>query len=148
MPDNIFHLSKSFSSTNNHTRDACDSTPYDSKYYNWNTYALIKNTLCIKSFAFSCAQRVNDVDSWTHHIALMHLLRWQYNPRAICYSHWGPVSQICFGNLNIIGSDNGLSSGRRQARIWINANLLSVGTFGRNSKLKSKLKHFLPRKCF
>ena len=30
-------------------------------------------------------------------------------------NHWERVTHICVGNLNIIGSDNGLSPGRRQA---------------------------------
>ena len=32
-------------------------------------------------------------------------------------THWGRVTHICVGNLAIIGSDNGLSPGRRQAII-------------------------------
>ena len=32
--------------------------------------------------------------------------------------HWGRVTHICIGNLTIIGSDNDLSPGRRQAIIW------------------------------
>ena len=35
-------------------------------------------------------------------------------------THWGRVTHICVGNLTIIGSDNGLSPGRRQAIIWTN----------------------------
>ena len=31
---------------------------------------------------------------------------------------------ICVGKLTIIGSDNGLSPGRRQAIIWTNAGIL------------------------
>ena len=34
--------------------------------------------------------------------------------------------------LTIIGLDNGLSPCRRQAIIWINAGLLSIGTLGTN----------------
>ena len=30
-------------------------------------------------------------------------------------THWGRVTHICVGNLTIIGLDNGLSPGRRQA---------------------------------
>ena len=33
-------------------------------------------------------------------------------------THWGRVTHICVGKLSIIGSDNGLSPGRRQAIIW------------------------------
>ena len=32
-------------------------------------------------------------------------------------THWSRVTHICVGNLAIIGSDNGLSPGRRQAII-------------------------------
>ena len=46
--------------------------------------------------------------------------------------HWGRVTHTCFGNLTIIGSDNGSSSGRRQAIIWINAGILLVGPLGTN----------------
>ena len=35
-------------------------------------------------------------------------------------THWGRVTHICVGNLTIIGSENGLSPGRRQAIIWTN----------------------------
>ena len=34
---------------------------------------------------------------------------------------------ICVSELIIIGSDNGLSPGRRQAIIWINAGILFIG---------------------
>ena len=47
-------------------------------------------------------------------------------------THWGRVTHICVGNLTIIGSDNGLSPGRRQAIIWTNAVILSIGPLGTN----------------
>ena len=33
-------------------------------------------------------------------------------------THWGWVSHICVGNLNVIGSANGMSPDRRQAITW------------------------------
>ena len=45
-------------------------------------------------------------------------------------THWGRVMHICIGNLTIIGSDNGLSPGRRQVIIWTNAGILSIGPLG------------------
>ena len=46
---------------------------------------------------------------------------------------------ICVGNLIIIGSDNALSPGRRQAIIWTNAGLLLIGTLEQTSvKYQSK----------
>ena len=47
-------------------------------------------------------------------------------------THWGRVTHICVGNLTIIGSDNGLSPGRRQAIIWTNAGILLIGHWGTN----------------
>ena len=42
-------------------------------------------------------------------------------------THWGRLMHICVSKLNIIGSDNGLSPGRRQAIIWTNAGILLIG---------------------
>ena len=54
-----------------------------------------------------------------------------YCPRSVqvfnSLTDWGRV-----GNLTIIGSDNGLSPGRRQAIIWINDGILLIGTLGTN----------------
>ena len=47
-------------------------------------------------------------------------------------THWGRVTHICVGNLTIIGSDNGLSPGRRQAIIWTSAGVLLIGPLGTN----------------
>ena len=45
---------------------------------------------------------------------------------------WGRVTHICVGNLIIIGSNNGLSPGRREAIIWTNAGILLMLTLGTN----------------
>ena len=47
-------------------------------------------------------------------------------------THWGQVTHICVSKLTIIGSDNGLSPGRRQAIIWTNAGILLIGPMGTN----------------
>ena len=44
---------------------------------------------------------------------------------------------ICVSEIIIIGSDNGLSPSRRQAIIWTNAGILSIGPLG--TKLSEKL---------
>ena len=36
-------------------------------------------------------------------------------------------------DLTVIGSDNGLSSGRHQAIIWTNEEILLIGTLGQKS---------------
>ena len=43
------------------------------------------------------------------------------------------MMHICVGNLVVIGSDNGLSPGRRQAIIWTNAGIVLIGPLGTNS---------------
>ena len=47
-------------------------------------------------------------------------------------THWGRVTHICVGNLTIIGPDNGLSPGQRQAIIWTNVGILLIGPWGTN----------------
>ena len=42
------------------------------------------------------------------------------------------MTHICVGNLIIIGLDNGLSPGQRQAIIWTNAGILLIGPSGTN----------------
>ena len=53
-----------------------------------------------------------------HHQAI----RWTND--GLLLIHWGCVTHICVGKLTIIGSDNGLSPGRRQAIICTNAGIL------------------------
>ena len=47
-------------------------------------------------------------------------------------THWGRATHICASNLTIIASDNGLSSGRRQAIIWTNAGISLIGPLAIN----------------
>ena len=42
------------------------------------------------------------------------------------------MTHIYVSKLAIIGSDNGLSPGRRQAIIWTNAGMLLIRTLGTN----------------
>ena len=47
-------------------------------------------------------------------------------------THRARVMHICVGKLTVIGSDNGLSPGWRQAIIWTNAGILLIGPLGTN----------------
>ena len=47
-------------------------------------------------------------------------------------THWGRVTYICVGKITIIGSDNGLSPGRRQAIIQTNDGILLTEPLGTN----------------
>ena len=49
-----------------------------------------------------------------------------------CITHWGWVKHIFVSKLTIVGSNNGLSPGRRQAIIWTNVGMLSIGPLGIN----------------
>ena len=58
-------------------------------------------------------------------------------------THWGRVTHIRVSKLSIIGSDNGLSPGRRQAIIWNNDGIWLIRTFGKNfSEIFSKIHTF------
>ena len=58
-------------------------------------------------------------------------------------THWGRVTHICVGKQTNIGSDNGLSPGRRQAIIWTNAGILLIGPLGTNfSEISIKILTF------
>ena len=58
-------------------------------------------------------------------------------------THWGRVMHICVGKLTTIGSENGLSPGRRQAIIWTNAGILLIWTLGTNfSEISSEIHAF------
>ena len=50
--------------------------------------------------------------------------------KTIQLTHWRRTMHICVGKVNTIGSDNGLSPGRRQAIIWIIARTLLIGPLG------------------
>ena len=47
-------------------------------------------------------------------------------------THWARVTHICVSNLNIIGSDNGLSPKRHQGMIWTNTGILLIAPLGIN----------------
>ena len=63
--------------------------------------------------------------------------------------HWGRVTHICVSKLTIIGSDNGLSPGRRQAIIWTNDGMLLIRTLGTNFiEFLSKIRAFSLKKPY
>ena len=65
----------------------------------------------------------------------------------VWFTHWGRVTHICVSKLTIIGSDNGLSPGRRQAIIWTSAGILLIRTLGTNfSEMLSEIHAFWLKK--
>ena len=58
-------------------------------------------------------------------------------------TYWGRVTHICVSEITIIGSDNDLSPGRRQAIIWTNAGILLFGPLGTNfSEISTEIHTF------
>ena len=68
-------------------------------------------------------------------------------PSQWALTHWGRVTHICISKLTIIGSDNGLSPGRRQAIICTNDGILLIGALGTNfSEILIEIQTFSPWK--
>ena len=58
--------------------------------------------------------------------------RWPFCLVLDVFTHLGRVTHICVSNLTIIGWDNGLSPGRRQAIILTNDGILLIGPLETN----------------
>ena len=61
-------------------------------------------------------------------------------------THWGRVTHIYVSNFTIIGSDNDLSPGRRQAIIWINAVMLNEHLVANFSEISIGIHTFSSKK--
>ena len=99
--------------------------------FQWNFY---RNSSISKSHLQRGSHFVHDS---IHHYHLC----WRYDNTRCMHAciiwnhpltHWGRVTHICVSKLTIMGSDNGLSPGRRQAIIWTNAGILLIGPLGTN----------------
>ena len=69
--------------------------------------------------------------SSTHQCPVMHISH-QTRPALVQIIYWGQVTHICVSYFTVIGSDNGLSPGRRQAIIWTNAGILLIEPLATN----------------
>ena len=116
-------------------RDAHNRTPGHSHQYTGTSFpfpsdADISNThgkMTIKR-QILCVT-MNTVAIW--HMPVMWFLcklegHRQLFANIIILTHWGRVTHICVSELTVIGSDNGLSPGRRQAIIWTNDGILLI----------------------
>ena len=62
-------------------------------------------------------------------------------------THWSRVTHICVDKLTTIGSDNGLSPGRRHAITWTIVGILLIGPIGTNvSEISSGIQPFAFKK--
>ena len=101
-----------------------------------NTFENVCKMLSILSWP-QCVKVVTDgpttggahhTHGWLWRIACLYSLEDDCWP----LTHWGRVTHIGVVKLTIIGSDNGLSPGRRQAIIWTNAGILLIGPLETN----------------
>ena len=100
----------------------------NSKYLSWNVAMVIYLT----RFGLVIPYDNVDLGQISIYIDNGFLPDWLWCYQAITWTdidltHWGRVTHICVSKLTIIGSDNGLSPGRRQAIIWTNAVILLIG---------------------
>ena len=65
----------------------------------------------------------------SHYETPVSVVIWEVKP---ALTHWGRVTHICVSDVTSIGSDNGLSPGRRQAIIRTNAGILLIRPVGTN----------------
>ena len=72
----------------------------------------------------------NNSKTWRHYGTMESKNMFSWDNSLI--THWGRVTHICVSDLTIIGSDNGLSPGRRQAIIRTNAEILLIRPLGPN----------------
>ena len=68
-------------------------------------------------------------------------------PHAVL-TKWSRVTHMCVRKITIIGTDNGLSPGRRHAIIWTNALSFLIRPLGTNQLFLSKSMHFIHDKIF
>ena len=87
-------------------------------------FSLLHSVWFSRTFSFSLLHKVSD------EIYVMKCPGWSHNH--MCLTHWGRVTHICVSKQTNIGSDNGLSPGRRLAIIWTNAGILLIGPLGTN----------------
>ena len=89
------------------------SVQHDSKYNSFHNEYKPKNAVCNMAAIFPTSVC-------------------EYDGLLECLTNWGRVTHICVSKLTIIGSDNGLSPGRRQAIIWTNVAILLIGPIRTN----------------
>ena len=93
----------------------------------------LSNTFSCRKFLYIDSNFTDNVLPRIQLLVLIMAWCWTGNkPLFEALTHWGRVTHICVGKRTIIGSDNGLSPGRRQAIIWTSAGILLIGPLGTN----------------
>ena len=98
----------------------CQCEPYLRFKLQWNLNQTARRLLSENVFENALSKNVGDVIQGRNVL-----------------THWGRVTHICVSKLTIIGSDNGLSPGRRQVSISTDAGILLIGLLGKKTSVKS-----------
>ena len=102
---------------------------YNVGHISWSRHRAESSYWCSRHTTAACTHRKASFKQKEHHCCPHGIV-------PLCktckLTHWGRVTHICFNKLTIIGSDNGLSPGRRQASIWTNAGILLIWPLGTN----------------
>ena len=107
-----------------------DKTATNPSYINsWNAYT---GKTATGKHDISCESIVIKSRDARHLCQIEEQRIWRLPLVTLHLTHWGAVTHICVSKLNIVGSDNGLSPGRRQAIIWTNTGILLIWPLGTN----------------
>ena len=102
-----------------------------------HTHGYIRTCIYVHTYAKQSKQMHVYISTYAYEYAPAQIAIWSCGIGSkhsdnFVLTHWGRVTYICVSKLNIIGSDNGLSPGRRQAIIRTNTGILLIGPLGTN----------------
>ena len=161
-------MSRRWSFTYRTLANQCHNCKFNTPATEWHKYAVAK---CFHKFSNPCnvwlrlyKSVLNDTDKMQlmqRYIMLVILLfsvfltyidtviRKNISCINFHFMCWGRMTHICVNKLNIFGSDNGLSPGRRQAIKWTNAGILLTRTLGTKfSDILNAIHAFLIKNAF
>ena len=103
-------------------------------YYDWNEYHISINEIVrqrlpkMSSIGKGCGVNISEPNTESCGTTQFNIVSCEFSSS----THWGRVTHICVNSIAIIGSDNGLSPGRRLAIIWTNSGILLIWPLGTN----------------
>ena len=117
-----FHLIRRWPNSDKHNLSKnCQSQTNEVQHVCGANIPLFHMHICPVSMKLSCGDTRNIQRWWTAGRYCV-----PNSARRDNWTHWGRLTHICVGNLIIIGSDNSLSPGQRQAIIWTSAGILLI----------------------
>ena len=109
----------------------CDTCQIWTRYNPWVNNVL-KNRKKITTKMMTVKRKKLTGFKWIYMLSLTVIQNAILPAETLVLTHWGRVTHICVSKLTIIGWENGLSPGRRQAIIWTSAGILFITPLGTN----------------